>query len=131
MIKIHRFIFASSFLILTLRTLTSCETNSTADLKVQKVSNQKIQSKETETDTTKIELKEERNTATDESNFLTFSDFWKIVRTWSATEPNKNIKIQNQEFRFTNKRLETDVNMFVYVRKAPEATVGVQTSTVN
>jgi hypothetical protein len=123
MFKIHRFIFASSFLILTLRTLTSCETNSTADLKVQKVSNQKIQSKETETDTTKIELKEERNTATDESNFLTFSDFWKIVRTWSATEPNKNIKIQNQEFRFTNKRLETDVNMFVYVRKAPEATL--------
>lgn len=121
MIKIHRFILASSFLILTLITLTSCETNSTADLKAQKDSNQKIQSKETDTDTTKIELNEERNTETDESNFLTFSDFWKIVRTWSATEPNKNIKIQNQEFRFTIKRFETDENVFVYVRKAPEA----------
>ena len=121
MIKIQRFIFASSFLILTLRTLTSCETNSTADLKAQKDSNQKIQSKETETDTTKIELNEERNTETDESNYLTFSDFWKIVRTWSATEPNENIKIQNQEFRLTNKRLVTNENVFVYVRKAPEA----------
>ena len=34
---------------------------------------------------------------------------------------NKNIKIQNQEFRFTNKRLETDENLFVYIRKTPEA----------
>jgi hypothetical protein len=121
MFKIHRFIFASSFLILTLRTLTSCELNSKADLKVQKDSNQKIQNKETEIDTSKIELNDERKTETDESNYLTFSDFWKIVRTWSATEPNQNIKIQNQEFRFTNKRLETDENVFIYVRKTSEA----------
>jgi hypothetical protein len=111
--------FLISFFILS--TLTSCETNSTADLKSQKDSNQKTQNKETETDTTKIELNEERKTETDESNFLTFSDFWKIVRTWSATEPNENIKIQNQEFRFTIKRLETDENVFIYVRRAPEA----------
>ena len=52
---------------------------------------------------------------------MNFSDFWKIVRTWSATEPNENIKIQNQEFRFIKKQLETDENVFVYVRKTPEA----------
>lgn len=121
MIKFHRFIFESSILILTLRTLSSCETNSTADLKIQKDSNQKIRSKETETDTSKIEHNKERKTEINENDFLNFSDFWKIVRTWSTTEPNENIKIQNQEFRFTNKRLETDENMFVYVRKTPEA----------
>jgi hypothetical protein len=121
MIKIHRFIFASSFLTLTLRTLTSCETNSTADLKAQKDSNQKIQNKETETDTSKIELNEERKSEINENNFLTFNDFWKIVRTWSATALNENINIQNQEFRFRNKRLETDEDVFVYVRKTPEA----------
>jgi hypothetical protein len=107
--------------LIILSILISCETNSTADLKVQKGSNQKIQSKKTETDTSKIELKEERKTEINENNILNFSDFWKIVRTWSATESNKNIKIQNQEFRFTNKRLETDENLFVYVRKTPEA----------
>jgi hypothetical protein len=52
---------------------------------------------------------------------LNFSDFWKIVSSWSTTEPTENIKIQNQEFRFTTKRLETDENVFVYVRKTPEA----------
>jgi len=119
MFKIHRFIFASSFLILTLRTLSSCETNSKAEIKVQKASNQKIHKKET--DTSKIELNEERKTEINENNILNFSDFWKIVRRCSATEPNKNIKIQNQEFRFTNKRLETDENVFVFVRKTPEA----------
>jgi len=108
-----------SFFILSI--LSSCETNSTADLKVQKGLKQKIQSKETETDTSNIELNEERKTEINENDFLNFSDFWKIVRRWSATEPNENIKIQNQEFRFTNKRLETDENVFVYVRKTPEA----------
>lgn len=108
-----------SFFILSI--LTSCETNSKADLKVQKDSNQKIQSKKTETDTSKTEHYKEIKTEINENNFLNFSDFWKIVRTWSATEPNENIKIQNQEFRFTNKRLEKDENVFVYVRKTPEA----------
>lgn len=92
-----------SFFILSI--LTSCETNSKADLKVEKASSQKIKSKETETDTSKIELNEENKTEINENNFWNFHDFWKIVRTWSATEPNKNIKIQNKEFRFTNKRL--------------------------
>jgi hypothetical protein len=95
MIKIHRFVFTSSILILTLRTLSSCETNSKADLKVQKGLKQKIQNKEIETDTSKIELNEENKTEINENDFLNFSDFWKIVRTWSATEPNENIKIQN------------------------------------
>jgi hypothetical protein len=121
MIKIHRFVFTSSILILTLRTLSSCETNSKADLKVQKGLKQKIQNKEIETDTSKIELNEENKTEINENDFLNFSDFWKIVRTWSATALNENIKIQNQEFRFTNKRLETYENVFVYVRKTPEA----------
>lgn len=121
MIKIHRYIFALSILILTLRTLSSCETNSTADIKIQKGTNQKIKSKGTDLDTSKTERFKESKTEINDNNFLSFSDFWKIVRTWSATEPTENIKIQNQEFRFTNKRLETDENVFVYVRKTSEA----------
>jgi hypothetical protein len=121
MIKIHRFIVSSSILILTLRTLSSCETNSTNKSKVNSNSNRTNKKKETAIDTSKTEHSKESKTEINENNFLAFSDFWKIVRTWSATEPNEIIKIQNQEFRFTNKRHETDENVFVYVRKTPEA----------
>jgi hypothetical protein len=122
MVKIQRFVIvSSSILILTLRTLTSCETNSTNELNANSNSNRTKRKTESETDTSKIELKKERKTELNENNFLNFSDLWKIVRTWSVTEPNENIKIQNQEFHFTNKRLVTFENVFVYVRKSSEA----------
>jgi len=121
MIKFHRFIVSASILILTLRILTSCETNSTNGSKANSNSNRTNQNPETEIDTSKTERSKESKTEINDNNFLTFHDFWKIVRTWSATEPTENIKIQNQEFRFTTKRLETDENVFVYIRKAPEA----------
>jgi hypothetical protein len=117
MVKIYRFVVSLSILILTLRTLSSCETNSTNESKV----NRDSKKTDTEIDTSKKERSKERKSEINENDFLSFHDFWKIVRTWSATESNKNIKIQNQEFRFTNKRLETDENLFVYIRKTPEA----------
>jgi hypothetical protein len=121
MVKIYRFVVSLSILILTLRTLSSCETNSTNKSKVNSNSNRTNKKTETEIDTSKTEHSKESKSEINENNFLTFHDFWKIVRTWSATEPTENIKIQNQEFRFTNKRLETDENVFVYVRKTSEA----------
>lgn len=108
-----------SFFILSI--LSSCETNSTNKSKETIDSNRTNQNPETDLETSKTERSKERKSEINDNNFLTFHDFWKIVRSWSATEPNKNIKIQNQEFRFTNKRLETDENVFVYVRKTPEA----------
>ena len=111
--------FLISFFILSI--LSSCETNSTNESKANSNSNRTNQNPETEIDTSKTERSKESKTEINENNFLAFSDFWKIVRSWSTTEPTENIKIQNQEFRFTNKRLETDENVFVYVRKAPEA----------
>ncbi len=121
MIKIHRFVFTSSILILTLRTLSSCETNSTNESKANRDSNRTNQNQETDLDTSKTERSKESKTEINDNNFLTLHDFWKIVRTWPATEPTENIKIQNQEFRFSNKRIETHENVFVYVRKTPEA----------
>ena len=109
-----------SFFILSI--LTSCETNSKKnESKETKDSNRTNQNQETDLDTSKTERSKESKTEINDNNFLTFHDFWKIVRTWSATESKENIKIQNQEFRLTNKRLVTYENVFVYVRKAPEA----------
>ncbi len=108
-----------SFFILSI--LSACEINSTNESKETIDSNRTNQNQETDLDTSKTERSKESKTEINENNFLAFSDFWKIVRSWSATEPTENIKTQNQEFRFTNKRLETDENVFVYVRKTPEA----------
>jgi hypothetical protein len=108
-----------SFFILSI--LSSCETNSTNESKANRDSNRTNQNQETDLDASKTERSKEGKSEINDNNFLSFSDFWKIVRTWSATEPTENIKIQNQEFRFTTKRLETDENVFVYVRKTPEA----------
>jgi len=111
--------FLISFFILSI--LSSCETNSTNESKANRDSNRTNQNPETEIDTSKSERSKERKSEINYNNFLSFSDFWKIVRTWSTTEPTENIKIKNQEFRFTTKRLETDENVFVFVRKTPEA----------
>lgn len=108
-----------SFFILSI--LSACETNSTNESKANRDSNRTNQNQETDLDTSKTERIKERKSEINDNNFLTFHDFWKIVRTWSAKEPTENIKIQNQEFRFSNKRLETDENVFVYIRKTLEA----------
>ena len=53
MIKFHRFIVSASILILTLRILSSCETNSTNESKANRDSNRTSQNPETDLETSK------------------------------------------------------------------------------
>ena len=125
MIKVHRFVFTSSILISTLRTLSSCETNSTADLKVQKGSNQKTQSKETETDTSNIEIPKNRKSEIFEDNFLYFNEFERFFSKWSKETYKYDSDVLKHTWAFNEKFLEKDKLFFVYKREKPEAFIEI------